>query len=273
MGWSEGKRIWITGASSGIGRELAFAAAGAGAKLVLSGRNLERLQDVAEGCTRLAEKSRGSAPGRPEVVPFDISDETARREAVRLVGEHPLDGLINNAGVSQRSFAMDTLPEVYRKLLETNLMSAIELTLGAIPLIKRSGEGRIAAISSIAGELTGPQRSGYGASKAAINAFFYSLRTELWNEEIPVTVVIPGFVRTDVSRNALTADGGSYGRMDEIQASGMDPSRAASKIIAAIERGRRTCRVGMNPRLYFGLFLRNVAPSLFDRLLRSAKVT
>lgn len=273
MGWSEGKRIWITGASSGIGRELAFAAAAAGAKLVISGRNLERLQDVAEGCRRLSGEFGGEEPGRPEVVPFDISDETARREALRLVGQAPLNGLINNAGVSQRSLAKETLPEVYRQLLETNLMSAIELTLGAIPLIERSGEGRIAAVSSIAGELTGPQRSGYGATKAAVNAFFYSLRTELWREDIPVTVVIPGFVRTEISRNALTADGGSYGKMDEIQAYGIDPGRAAAKIIAAIEAGRRTCRVGMNPRLYFGLLLKSVAPALFDRLLRRAKVT
>jgi short-subunit dehydrogenase len=273
VGWLDERRVWITGASSGIGRELAFAVTAAGARVVLSGRNLERLQEVCDGCIEVARRAGKEDYDRPEVLPFDIADQEARREALISVGHKPLNAIINNAGVSQRSLAVDTLPEVYRRILETNLMSAIELSLGAVPLIKRSGEGRIAAVSSIAGELTGPLRTGYGASKAGMNAFFYALRTELWKEKIPVTVVIPGYVRTDVSRNALTGEGESYGKMDEIQAGGMDPQRAAAKIVAAVERGRRTCRVGMNPPLYFGLFLKGAAPTLLDRLLRKAKVT
>lgn len=273
MAWLDGKRIWITGASSGIGRSLALAASGAGAKLVLSGRNLERLQEVSDSCIEVARGSEQRSHERPEIVPFDASDPDARKEAVRIVGDKPLNGLINNAGVSQRSLAAETIPEVYRKLLETNLMSAVDLTLGVIPLLQSVGEGRIAAVSSIAGELTGPQRSGYSASKAGMNSFFYSLRTELWKDDIGVTVVIPGFIRTEVSRNALTEEGGAHGKMDEVQASGMEPDRAAAKILAAFERGTRTCRVAMTPRLYFGLAIKNVAPGLFDRMVRSAKVT
>ena len=273
MGWLEGKRIWITGGSSGIGRSLALAASAAGARLVLSGRNLERLQDVSDSCVSIAKSAGKEEQQRPEVVPFDVSDPEARKEAIAIVGQKPLNGLINNAGVSQRSVAAETAPDVYRKLLETNLMSAIDLTLGVLPLLRSAGGGRIAAVSSIAGELTGPQRSGYSASKAGMNSFFYSLRSELWNEGIPVTVVIPGFVRTEVSRNALTGEGGTHGKMDEVQASGMNPDRAAAKIMTAIERGKRTCRVAMTPRLYFGLLVKSVLPGLFDRLVRSAKVT
>ncbi|MFP4302477.1 MAG: SDR family NAD(P)-dependent oxidoreductase [Spirochaetaceae bacterium] len=273
MGWLEGKRVWITGAGSGIGRNLALAAAAAGARLILSGRNLERLQEVADSSVRVARGPGTVEPERPEVVPFDVSDPEARKEAIALVGRRPLNGLINNAGVSQRSAAAETLPEVYRKLLETNLMSAIELTLGVIPLLRSAGGGRIAAVSSIAAELPGPQRSGYSASKAGMNSFFYSLRSELWSEGILVTVVIPGAIRTEVSRNALTEDGGVYGKMDEAQASGMEPDRATARIMAAIEGGKRTCRVGMTPRFRLGLLLKELLPGLFDRIIRTAKVT
>lgn len=271
MAWIQGKRLWITGASSGIGRALAVAVAAAGGELILSGRNEERLAETATRC-RAAAPAEGRAV---ELLPFDVSDPEARASALSAVTEteRPLHGLINNAGVSQRSLAAETNPAVYRRLYETNLQSAVELTLGVIPLLKAAGDARIAAVSSIAGELYGPMRSGYGATKAAMNAFFYSLRTELWSSGVRVTVVIPGFIRTEVSRNALTGGGAEYGAMDEIQANGMDPDRAAAQIVPAIERGKRLSRVGMTPKLWYGLAVRGIAPGLFDRVMRNAKVT
>lgn len=265
MSWYWNRRIWITGASSGIGRAMAIAAAAAGGRLILSGRSVDRLEEVAEACR--------SAGGKAELLPFDVADTAAREEAVRTVAREPLDALINNAGVSQRSLVGATDAQVYRRLFETNLISAIELTLGALPLIRASGEGRIAAVSSIAGELYGPQRSGYGATKAGMNAFFYALRSEVAAEGIGVTVVIPGFIRTDVSRNALTGDGGTYGRMDSIQEHGMAPEAAAARILEAIAAGRRSCRVAMTPKLRFGLFMRTFFPGFYDRVMRRAKVT
>lgn len=270
MGWVEGKRLWITGASSGIGRSLAVAVAAAGGRVILSGRSADRLEETAKLCRGAAG---GEAAADPvEILPFDVADPAARREALAGVAA-PLHGLINNAGVSQRSLVSDTSPEVYEKLWQTNMQSAVELTLGALPLIRAGGEGRIVAVSSIAAELYGPLRSGYGATKAAMNAFFYSLRTELWEAGIRVTVVIPGFLRTDVSKNALTGEGGSYGVVDRFQANGLDPDRGAPRILAAVEKGRRICRLGMTPKLRYGLAVRTLVPALFDRVMRNANVT
>ncbi|MFP4331346.1 MAG: SDR family NAD(P)-dependent oxidoreductase [Spirochaetaceae bacterium] len=265
MNWYRSKRIWITGASSGLGRALAIGAAALGARPILSGRDEGRLEEVGAACREVG--------GEAELLPFDICDSEGRRRGIEAVSRDRLDGLINNAGVSQRSLVAGTGLEVYRQLFETNLMSAIDLTLGTLPLIRRSGDGRIVAISSIAGELYGPQRSGYGASKAGMNAFFYSLRSEVAPEGIGVTVVIPGFIRTEVSRNALTGEGERYGRMDSIQERGMDPTAAARRILADVAAGKRCCRVAMAPKLRFGLFMRTLVPSLYDRAMRSARVT
>jgi short-subunit dehydrogenase len=225
---------WITGASSGIGAALAETLSAAGAKIVLSGRKVAALQDVAARCTTATL-----------LLPFEATDfdgiaghvETAWGWAAGQGGG--IDGLVNNAGISQRSLAVDTVFEVYRRIVDVDLMAPIALTQALLPRMVKAGGGCIIAISSVAGIIGPPLRSAYAAAKHGLIGYHDAVRAETAHQGMKVLVVAPGSVRTNVSRNALDADAAARGFSDASIDNGMDPLLAARRILDSLRAGER----------------------------------
>ncbi|NNM77451.1 SDR family NAD(P)-dependent oxidoreductase [Sphingomonas sp. ID1715] len=253
----EGKRVWITGASSGIGAALAAAFAGRGARLVLSGRRRDALAEVA-------------AAVQPDalLLPFEATDWAALPEAVAAAGD--VDVLVNNAGISQRSLAVDTRPEVYKALVETDLLAPIWLTQLVLPAMVSRGEGgHIVGISSVAGRLGTVLRTGYCAAKHGLIGYLDALRAEVEQAYgIKVTTVLPGSVRTQVAANALQADGSARGDSDANIDAGMDPAECARRILVGLTSGAREIIVAEGGEA-FAARLRFTDPErLFDMLAK-----
>lgn len=263
MPW-DGKIVWITGASSGIGRALAHVWADRGARLILSARNEGKLQEVRAGLPH---------PEAHLVLPLDLTDEATLGPAVQaaLAWGGGVDVLVHNGGVSQRSLAKDTALAVDRLLLETNFFGAVALTKAILPSMLARQAGRFVVISSLVGKFGTPLRSGYSASKHALHGFFDSLRAETWRDGIRVTLVCPGFIRTAVTLNALTGDGTPQGTMDRAQERGMAPEACAERIVRAVEQGKDEVLVGGRER--FAVYVKRFAPRLFNRVIRKARVT
>jgi short-subunit dehydrogenase len=231
--------VWITGASSGIGEALAKQMAAKGARLVLSARSEGELARVAEACT-------AAGAGDTLVLPLDVTAYDAMPDAVARVLGHfgTVDLLINNAGVSQRSFCVDTDFDVYRQMMEINVLGQIALTQAVLPAMRERGHGHIAVTASVAGKLGAPLRTGYCAAKHAVMGFFDALRCEVAADGIQVTTITPGFIRTAVAKNALGADGKPTGASDESIEGGMDVGDCAAAIIAGFETGNPEIAVG-----------------------------
>lgn len=260
----DGSSVWITGASSGIGESLAHALAARGARLILSARREERLHAVREAC-----------PGAHahHVLPLDVAAaETLPKaaEEVRLqVG--PVDLLVHSAGISQRATAAETDLQVDRRIMEVNYFGTIGLTKAVLPAMLEAGRGHIAVISSVVGKFGTPQRSAYAASKHALHGFFDSLRAEVHEAGLGVTLVCPGYIRTDISRHALTADGSTHDRMDEPQQHGMAPDLCAQHILRALEQEKDEVYIG--GREVLGVYAKRFLPSLFNRIIRRIQTT
>lgn len=226
----DGKTAWITGASRGIGAALARETAARGAAVILSGRDTARLKEVA-----------GELPGNALVLPFDVRDTDAMHEATRAATSwrSGVDLFVANAGVSQRSAALETAPQVYRDIIEIDLIAQIAATQALLPHMASRGEGRLVFISSIAGKVGVPLRTAYCAAKHGLIGYADALRAELSQSGVSVYVVCPGSVATDVSRNALQADGSRRGVSDKAIDGGLPPGEAAREMLDAILRGER----------------------------------
>jgi dehydrogenase/reductase SDR family member 7B len=253
----EGKRVWITGASSGIGAALANAFASRGARLILSGRRIEALAEVA-------------ARVQPDalILPFEATDWAALPEVVARAGA--VDILVNNAGISQRSLAVDTRPAVYKTLIETDLLAPIWLTQLVLPaMVARGAGGHIVGISSVAGRLGTVLRTGYCAAKHGLIGYLDALRAETEQAYgIRVTTVLPGSVRTQVAANALQADGSTRGSSDANIDAGMDPAECARRVLDGMEAGAREIIVAEGAEA-FAAGLRFSDPErLFDMLAK-----
>ena len=225
----EGGTIWITGASSGIGAALARETASRGAAVVLSGRDEERLAQVAADC------------GETLILPFDVRDEAAMSAAtVRAIEwRGGIDMFVANAGVSQRSRASETAMQVYRDIIDIDLTSQISATQALLPHVIERGHGALVFISSVAGKVGVPMRTAYCAAKHGLIGYADALRAELSQTGVSVHVVCPGSVATDVSRNALSADGTARGRSDAIIDNGIPAPDAARAIADAVAAGTR----------------------------------
>ena len=227
----DGQVVWITGASSGIGAALAHAFAADGACLILSGRRAGALEALA-----------GPLNERALALPFETTDWSALPDIVARASEWRgrIDVLVNNAGISQRSLAVDTRLDVYRRLLDVDLLAPIALTQAVLPGMVARRAGRIVGVSSLAGLFGVPLRTGYCAAKHGLIGYLDALRAEVdLAYGIGVTTVMPGSVRTGVATNALTADGTARGRSDANIDGGMDPAAVAARILAGIHAGER----------------------------------
>lgn len=252
----DGEIWWITGASSGIGAALSVALAQAGAKTILSGRNVAALEDVAARC------------GEALVLPFEATDFEALPGIVEraFAWKGRVDGLVNNAGVSQRSLAVDTAFSVYRRIVDVDLLAPIALTQHVLPRMIAGGGGRVVAISSVAGLVGVPLRTAYCAAKHGLVGYHDSLRAEAASQGVKVLVVSPGSVRTNVSRNALKADGAARGVSDDVIDNGMDPAAAALRILAAIGEDRRELILAEGMEAEIVRLRRSDPDALFDLL-------
>ena len=215
--------VWITGASSGIGEALSRALLVDGAAVILSGRRVEALQQLA-----------ALAPERTLVLPFETTDYERLPELVEQAWawQGRIDLLINNAGVSQRSLALDTSFDVYRQLIDIDYLAPVALTQLLLPRLVEQGSGQLAVVSSVAGKLGAPMRTGYCGAKHAVVGYFEALRAEV--EEaygIGVSVILPGSVRTAIASNALEGSGAARGRSDANIDNGIDPNDAAKTIL------------------------------------------
>ena len=257
-----GKVVWITGASSGIGEAVALAAARAGARLVLSSRRPGELERVAAAC-------RG-CPEPPLVLPLDLTRPQEFAPAAVQVQTHfgRIDVLINNGGVSQRALVAETLPAVERAIMEVNFFGAAGLTKAVLPVMLAQHAGAIVAVTSVMGYVGTPLRAAYAASKHALHGWFDSLREEIRPAGVRVLLVCPGYVKTKISENAMTATGGRHARLDRGQARGIPAEVCAAALLRALARGDEEILVG-GPELW-AVRLQRWWPRLYRWALRRA---
>ncbi len=259
------KVVWITGASSGIGEALVYALAENGAKLILSSRREEALQQVKENC-------RGDS-SRIKVLPLDLTEANTlpakAEEAFNFWRQ--IDFLFNNGGISQRSLAMGTEMAVIRKVMEVNFFGTVALTKAVLPAMIERREGNIIVTSSVMGKIGTCYRSTYAASKHALHGWFDSLRQEMYDKNINITLVCPGFIKTDVTVNALKGDGSKYNKMSSGQANGMPPEVFVEKLLPKILKGKEEIYVG--GKEVWGVYLKRFAPRLLNKVLHYSKVT
>ncbi|MBN2625191.1 MAG: SDR family oxidoreductase [Spirochaetales bacterium] len=256
--------VWITGASSGIGEALAYEFHKKGARVVISARNKEKLDQISQS---LGENCY--------VLPLDMMERNSFGEALESVLQKwgRIDILINNAGISQRSLVADTDITVVEKIMMTNYVGPAGLTGLVIPHMIERNEGYCLFVSSVAGKFATPLRSSYAASKMALQGFTDSLRAEVHHQGIRVSLIVPGFVKTAISLNALEGKGNQHGLMDPNQERGISAEQAAKIIVKGIEKEKREIYLGMVAKTRFALFLSRYIPSLLAVVMRKAKVT
>jgi NAD(P)-dependent dehydrogenase (short-subunit alcohol dehydrogenase family) len=267
-----GKHVLITGASTGIGRELAIALGKRGARLTVAARGQKALDET------VAQIPQALA------VPTDVADpESCRRLVDAAVARFgPLDALVNNAGISMwdalvnnagismwARFEEVTDLGIFDQLMRVNYLGAVYCTHFALPHLKKTG-GLLVAVSSLTGKTGVPTRTGYAASKHAMQGFFDSLRIELAGTGVDVLVVSPGFVATDVRAHAFGGDGRPLGESPrhEDDKGTMPLEECVRQMVAAMEKRQR--ELVMTAQARFGLFVKLVAPSLVDRMAANA---
>ncbi len=259
-----GQVIIVTGASSGIGAELARQFAAAGARLVLAARDIPRLETVAAECRTLG--------GESLVVATDVSDEAACKALVERTVAHfgTIDLLVNNAGLgSSGLFDAITDLTIFERLMRVNFLGSVWCTAYALPFLKKS-KGGVVAISSLTG-LTGvPKRTAYAATKHAMAGFFDSLRIELRDSGVAVTVIYPGFVFSEINQRALSPDGTPFGERayQRTSVETMKTDKCCRQILGAVARRDRD--LVMTWRGKIGRMLKLISPSLVDGIARRA---
>lgn len=253
------KIVWITGASSGIGAELAKIYSHRGIKLILSSRNVRALERV---------KSECYYPENIKILPIDLNDFYAApalvKKAYNIFGR--IDILINNAGVSQRSLIVDTQFDVLKKLIEINYLGTVALSRALLPFFLKQGFGHYVVVSSVMGKYGSPFRSGYSAAKHALHGFFDVMRMEHQKDNINVTIICPGFVRTPIAMNSLKGDGSVLGVDDLATRKGLKVEDFARKMIRSVDKKKWEVQFGKKELL--GVYLKRLS----NKLLHNAVI-
>jgi short-subunit dehydrogenase len=260
MGYFTGKRVWITGASSGIGEGLAREFAAQGARVILSARSADRLEEIA---SELKEA---------RVLPLDLSDLSSLSEKAQTALSYwgGLDIMVHNGGIGQRSTALNTPFENTRRIMDVNFLSTTILTREILPAMRENSIGQFLIISSLMGKFGAPGRSSYAASKHALQGYYEALRAEEWNYGIRVTIAVPGYVQTSISRHALEPDGSEHGKLDPGQEKGMPTDACARVLLKALEKQTDEVLVG-GPEKY-SVLLKRWAPAILTRILRGKNI-
>ena len=256
------KKIWITGASSGIGEALAIECAKQGAILVLSARNETKLNEL---------KAQLINSESHQVVLLDLAKADEVTAIVnQYISEHgTVDILINNGGVSQRGSARETQLNVQRQVMEVNYFGTVAITQALLPSMllatNESSKAMIVTVSSVAGKVGGKSMSGYSASKHAIIGYMDCLRAEESANGLHVLTICPGFVQTNISVNALVEDGSTFGRVAGSIKHGISVEECAKKIIEAIEQEKNEVVIGKGMS-YWAPTISRLFPNTFKKL-------
>lgn len=252
------KVVWITGASSGIGKELAIQLSNLGAILILTSSNEEKLIEVQKELSIKSSKSY--------IIPYDLFDIEGIDDLTQkvIVLEGRIDCVIQSAGISQRSIAEVTDFSVYKKLMGINYFAPVAISQAVLPHFKKNNAGNMVVISSIAGLIGFPLRSGYAASKHAIKGYLETLQTELYDSNIKISIVYPGRIDTNISKNAITGDGFKAEVEDANNKVGMNVSQCASQLIKGIKNNKKAIYIGKPERLLFWIWW--FFPSLYLKI-------
>ena len=255
-----GKTVWITGASAGLGEALAHAFAARGARLLLSARRRERLEQVAR-----------AIDGETEVLPLDLAaldtlaDKT--QEAVARMG--PIDVMVHNAGVGQRALVTESTFDVDRALMEVNFLGPLAVTKALLPSMLAQGGGSFVVVSSVLGLMSVKRRAVYCAAKHALHGYFNALRAELSDQNVRVLMVCPGHIASDFSRSALAGDGSAHGVDDAGNRGGLTPEACAAQTLRAFEQGKAEIYPAKWESL--GVYLNRLSPALMRHAMARAK--
>lgn len=253
------KTVWITGASSGIGEGLAHAMSAQGAKLILSARSEDKLQQL---------KQKLPNSDRHKVVVLDLAEpEHITNIVSKILNDIAhVDILINNAGLSQRSRATETLLTVHRQVMEVNYFGTIAMTQAVLPIMIKDKQGMVVTIASVAGKVGGKGMSGYSGSKHAIIGYMDCLRAEESNDGIQVLTICPGFVQTNISVNSLIENGQTLGKMSNAIRNGISVAECADKIISAIQTNKEEVVIGKGIS-YWAPTIKRFFPQLLRKLV------
>lgn len=259
------KIIWITGASSGIGKSLAIALSKQQTKLILSSRNETKLNEVKNTCKH---------PENVKILPLDLENYTSLTakvdEALELFGT--VDMLFNNGGISQRSLAKDTTITVDKRIMDINYLGTVALSKALLPHFIEKNSGHFVVITSIVGKIGTPLRSSYAASKHALHGFFDSLRAEIYNYNIKVTLACPGFVQTNISINALTGNGTAQNKLDTATKNGLPPEIFAKKLLKAVQQEKQEVYIG-GFKEKLAVYVKRFFPKLLSKMIQKLAVT
>ena len=259
------KVIWITGASSGIGEALAYSLNKKGARLILSARRVDELERVKKNC--------GGDPESIAVLPLDLADSqsipAAANEAQKQFGR--IDILFNNGGISQRALALEAEMDSVRKLMEVNFFGTIALTKEVVPKMIEKGDGHIVVTSSVMGKIGTKYRSAYAASKHALQGWFDCLRQEVLDSGVHVTLVCPGYVKTEITKHALTADGSTLNEMGDAHKNAMSTQQFVDKLLPKVSAGKEEIYIG--GKEIMAVYLKRLSPKLLNKVLMRSKVT
>ena len=271
MRYFANKVVWITGASSGLGRALAREFAKSDARIIISARRIERLENL----SKEIQVKTGDENANVLVLPLDVTDCDQVKSAVDDVKARfgKIDVLVNNAGISQRSLLKDTEFPVIKRIMETNFLGPVNLTMQALPLMNKDEGAHIVVISSIMGKFGTRLRSGYCASKHALQGFFESVGDELRDENISVTLILPGFLKTEITMKALTGDGSRHGIVDHGQAKADSPEHYSAAILKAVAKKKFEHYIALDFKTRGGLFLKKNFPKVLRLAVRILKVT
>ncbi|HEY6877661.1 MAG TPA: SDR family NAD(P)-dependent oxidoreductase [Polyangiales bacterium] len=254
-----GKNVWITGASSGLGAALAQQCLDAGARVLLSARRVERLQEVARGRANVA------------LLPLDLAalDTLADKTAEALQAMGSIDVMIHNAGVGQRALVSESSFAVDRHLMDVNFLGPVALTKALLPSMLTQKSGHFVVISSVLGLMSMKRRAGYCASKHALHGYFNALRAEVHQDGLRVLLVCPGHIDSEFSQAALSADGRANGVNEAHSRAGLSPEECARTTLRALRRG--SAEVYPAKWESVGVYLNRYAPGLMRRAVASMK--
>ncbi|WP_115461917.1 SDR family oxidoreductase [Winogradskyella aurantiaca] len=263
MAFYNNKTIWVTGASSGIGKALAVFLSRYDCKLILSARREEVLNEVRLECNN---------PERVAVLAFDLKDYNLFpglvKQATDMFGS--VDIMILNGGISQRSALIDTDIEVDKQLMEIDYLSNVALSKALLPHFIQNKYGHFVVVTSLMGKFSSPFRSSYCGAKHALHGFFNALRLEHYRDNVKVTLVGPGFVNTNIARNALTEDGSLQGHQDKKTEQGMSPELFAKKMARAIRKGKFEVYIGGFEKI--GVLVSRLSPKLIHTMVKNMQV-
>jgi len=259
------KVVWITGASSGIGKSLAIELSKQPVKLILSSRNEAALTQVKNECNN---------PSNVKIIPLDLEDYNSLAfkvdQALKLFDG--IDILFNNGGISQRALVKDTSIAVDKRIMDINYLGTVALTKAMLPHFIQKNSGHFVVTTSIVGKIGTPFRSSYSASKHALHGFFDSLRAEVYKNNINITLACPGFVQTNVSLNALTGDGTPQEKMDSATKNGLTSEFFSKKLITAVQKEREEVYIG-GFKEKLAVYTKRFLPKLLSIMIRKMAVT